>query len=94
MPTVIDGDFEWDSDKAARNLAQHGVSFEEAATAFADPAGVYLDDGSGGERLWLIGMSASARVLVVVHIERGARWRIISARPTGRAERELYGRGG
>ena len=27
-------EFEWDSDKAARNLAKRGVSFHEAATVF------------------------------------------------------------
>jgi uncharacterized DUF497 family protein len=26
----------WDPDKAAENLAKHGVSFEEAATVFRD----------------------------------------------------------
>jgi uncharacterized DUF497 family protein len=31
--------FEWDPQKAARNLVKHGVSFEEAATVFADPLG-------------------------------------------------------
>lgn len=29
--------FEWDATKAAANLAKHGVSFDEAATVFADP---------------------------------------------------------
>ena len=47
MPTVFEGDFEWDSAKAASNLVKHGVSFPEAATVFADPYAVYLDDGSG-----------------------------------------------
>jgi hypothetical protein len=28
---------DWDSGKAARNLAKHRVSFEEAATVYADP---------------------------------------------------------
>jgi uncharacterized DUF497 family protein len=36
--------FEWDPDKAARNLAKHGVSFEEASTAFGDPLSVTIDD--------------------------------------------------
>ena len=47
MPTMVEGDFEWDSVKAAANLLKHGVSFAEAATVFADPLAVYLDDGSG-----------------------------------------------
>ena len=32
MPTVVEGDFEWDSTKAESNFAKHGVSFAEAAT--------------------------------------------------------------
>jgi hypothetical protein len=35
-----DADFEWDDDKAARNLVRHGVSFERARLVFADPCGV------------------------------------------------------
>ena len=38
VPTVVEGDFEWDSAKADSNLAKHGVSFAEAATVFADPS--------------------------------------------------------
>ena len=55
MPTVFDGDFEWDSAKAASNLAKHGVSFPEAATVFADPYAVYLADGSGIGCWWSSG---------------------------------------
>jgi hypothetical protein len=29
--------FSWDAAKALHNLRKHGVSFEEAATVFADP---------------------------------------------------------
>jgi uncharacterized protein len=32
--------FDWDSRKAKSNRLKHGVSFEEAATAFLDPAGL------------------------------------------------------
>lgn len=32
--------FEWDPRKAKSNRLKHGVSFEEAATAFLDPAGL------------------------------------------------------
>jgi uncharacterized DUF497 family protein len=35
-----DADFEWDDDKAARNLVRHGVSFELARLVFSDPWGV------------------------------------------------------
>lgn len=94
MPTVVEGDFEWDSVKAAANLAKHGVSFAEAATVFADPLAVYLDDGSGIGRMVVVGMSLRERLLYVVHVERGERDRIISARPATAAERAVYETGG
>jgi uncharacterized protein len=36
--------FERDQKKAAGNEAKHGVSFEEAATAFFDPSGIDGED--------------------------------------------------
>jgi len=87
---VIEGAFEWDSDKAESNRLKHGVSFPEAATVFADPLAVYLDDGSGTDRMVVIGTSVRDRVLYVVHVERGQRDRIISARPATRPERDVY----
>jgi hypothetical protein len=90
MATVVEGDFEWDSEKAASNLLKHGVSFPEAATVFADPLAVYLDDGSGLGNMVVIGTSLQERVLYVVNVERGARDRIISARAATAGEREVY----
>ena len=90
MPTVVEGDFEWDSEKAATNLVKHGVSFPEAATVFADPLAVYLDDGSGLGNMVVIGISLQERMLCVVHVERGERDRIISARSATAGEREVY----
>jgi hypothetical protein len=57
---------------------------------FADPLAVYLDDGSGSDRVMIIGTSLRNRVLCVVHIERGERDRIISARMATRPERQVY----
>jgi len=94
MSTVVEGDFEWDSDKAASNLRKHGVSFPEAATVFADPLAVYLDDGSGIGRMVVIGTSLRERLLVVVHVERGSRDRLISARTASTVERQVYETGG
>lgn len=73
MATVIDGDFEWDSVKAAANLLKHGVLFAEAATVFADPFAVYFNEASGAGRMVVIGTSLRERLLFVVHVERGAR---------------------
>lgn len=88
--------FEWDRQKAAFNLRKHGVSFEEAATVFADPLSVtyYDPDRSAGEsRFITIGTSGSARLLIVAHTDRGENTRIISARRTTRREREQYEEG-
>jgi len=41
--------FVWDPEKARRNLAKHGVSFEEAATAFADPLSLTTFDPDHSE---------------------------------------------
>ena len=94
MATVVDGDFEWDAAKAASNLAKHGVSFPEAATVFADPLAVYLDDGAAIGRMVVIGTSIRERILCVVHLERGDRDRIISARHATAGERDVYEAGG
>ena len=55
--------FEWDADKAAANLRKHGVSFDEAVTAFADPLSVLLPDpdySAGEERYLVMGMSTGS----------------------------------
>ena len=85
--------FEWDPEKAAENLRLHGVSFEEAVTAFADSLSrtIYDPDHSEEEdRFVLLGRSERRRLLVVVHTERDARVRLISARLAVRREREPY----
>lgn len=86
-------DFEWDPDKATINLKKHGVSFEEATTAFFDPLSVTINDPLHSEdekRAVLIGQSSSGRLLVVVHIDRGSRIRLISARTATRKEKRDY----
>ena len=85
--------FEWNRTKAAANLRKHGVSFDEAATVFADVLShVFPDvDHSDDEtRFLLIGMSQVGRVLVVSHTDRGEVVRIISAREATRKERTFY----
>lgn len=47
--------FDWDDDKATRNLAKHGVSFDEAVTAFDDP--LYIDFFGPEHRKANIGIS-------------------------------------
>ena len=89
-------EFEWDEEKAAANLAKHGVSFEEAGTIFDDPLYVdfYDPDHSSEEhRYIIIGESRQGRLLVVSYTERGDVTRLISAREVTRSEREAYEEG-
>ena len=90
--------FSWDPRKAASNLKKHGVSFEEAVTAFGDPLSLTIPDPRHSEsedRFVLLGLSANSRLLVVVHAERGDDddIRIISARLASRRERTQYEEG-
>jgi uncharacterized DUF497 family protein len=93
---MTDRDFVWDFAKAHANLLKHGVSFEEAGSVFKDPLAVEIDDPYHSDvesRSLLIGMSSRSRILIVVHVERGDRVRIISARKATRQEREDYEKG-
>ena len=84
--------FEWDSDKAARNLVDHRVSFEQAAIACQDPFAIeWIDESQdyGEERISLLGLYRR-EVLYVAHTERGDNIRIISARRAERHEQDRY----
>ena len=85
--------FEWDPKKAAINLRDHKVTFEEASTALEDELSLTGDDpdhSSVEARLITFGVSSTGGLLAVSHTERGEHIRIISARPATRAERTLY----
>ncbi len=89
--------FEWDSAKATANIKKHGVSFEEAQSAFYDEFAVqFFDDdhSSDEERFLLLGMSTESRLLIVAHCEREAGHviRIISARKATKHESAFYGK--
>ncbi len=87
--------FVWDEKKDAVNRRKHGISFEEAKTAFYDEkATVYYDpDHSFGEdRFILLGISFRRRVLVVCHCHRenDTVIRLISARKADKDEERTY----
>jgi uncharacterized protein len=85
--------FEWDPAKAAANFRKHGVSFEEAASAFQDPlARIHADPGHSAleHREILIGHSTQGRLLLVAFTDRRGRLRLISAREVTRRERRDY----
>jgi uncharacterized DUF497 family protein len=86
-------DFEWDPNKAARNLRKHGVTLEEAATVFRDDLSVTAPDPDHSveeERFITVGPSSQNRLLLVAHAERGECIRIISARELTPSERRQY----
>lgn len=88
--------FDWDTRKAAANLRDHGVSFEEAASAFADWGSITVPDSEhseGENRFYLLGMSNRGRLLVVCHTDRGEKTRIISAWRANRRQRKQYEEG-
>jgi len=85
--------FTWDRNKAIRNDAKHGVTFEEAATIFRDPLAFIFDDDSHSDdefRELMIGFSDRRRLLIVSFIERTGAVRIISARKATNRERTDY----
>ncbi len=87
--------FEWDPAKAAANRNEHGVTFNEASTAFLDEhARIITDPGHSNdeERFVLLGMSGVLSLLVVCHCYREAdeTIRIISARRADEPEHHEY----
>lgn len=89
---MIDGRFEWNNAKAARNYRDHGVTFDQAAKAVADPFAIEMIDDRedyGEERVNLLGMCDGV-LLHVTYTERGERIRIISARRAERHEQDEY----
>jgi hypothetical protein len=90
--------FSWDPRKAIANFEKHRVSFEEAATIFADPERLDWEDLTHAEheiRYKRIGLSVERNVLLVVYTLRRSHdgketIRIISARSASRKERKAY----
>ena len=87
--------FEWGPKKNRLNKARHGVSFEEAKTAFFDEHARIIADpehSDDEERLILLGLSIGLRVLVVCHCYRASDRiiRFISARKADPSERSDY----
>jgi uncharacterized DUF497 family protein len=85
--------FEWDEKKAKINKRKHGITFEEATTAFADELSITIDDPLHSEdedRLVLIGQSKAFKTLIVIHVEKRESIRIISARKATKYEQKFY----
>ena len=85
--------FEWDREKAKKNLKKHNVSFDEVMTVFYDPLSATFNDSDHSadeQRLITIGYSSHSHLLVVSHTEKGKITRIISARSATANERKRH----
>ncbi|HUE13095.1 MAG TPA: BrnT family toxin [Planctomycetaceae bacterium] len=86
-------EFAWDREKAASNQKKHRVTFEEAASVFADPVAAIFDDERHSDEEQceiIIGQSAKKRLLLVSFTGRVGAIRIISARRATTSERRDY----
>ncbi len=85
-------EFEWDEEKARRNLAKHDVSFAVGTTVFIDPLLVDIDVSR--ERDHEIRRKAVGRIdgkfYAVVYTDRAGFRRLISARRANRSEESIY----
>ena len=85
--------FEWDDKKAAKNIQNHKVTFEEASTVFGDPFSIPIYDplySKKEDRFVTIDNSYLQNILIVIHCDRGDNIRIISARKANIYERKQY----
>ncbi|MFO1332354.1 MAG: BrnT family toxin [Rubrivivax sp.] len=87
---------EWDPNKAAANLRDHGVAFSEAATVLIDDLALTREDPDsfGEQRFVTLGMSSTGAMLVVVYTHREPDiYRIISAWKANKPQRKQYEKG-
>jgi uncharacterized DUF497 family protein len=90
--------FTWDPAKAQRNQREHGISFEMARDAFADPNHIvtenYHFEDESEQRYLAIGMARSLVLVVVVFLDRSEPSveiiHIISARKAVAYEQSIY----
>ena|SRR6266478_1020225 len=100
---MLHHNFEWDDDKAQRNLKKHGVSFDDAALVLSDEDGErfhveeYDDEHSTGEDRYVTTASHPddrRLVLIIAWTDRSTAHarvtRIFSARAATLAERKKY----
>jgi len=84
--------YQWDREKAERNLRKHGIYFADAVSVLSDELAVTIEDDRSEERRWVtLGRDLFGRTLVVVYSWRGSEIRIISARRASPKELRQYG---
>ena len=83
--------FEWDANKAAKNLAKHGIDFMQAAAVFLDARRLTLVDARHASELRFNTTGIiQEEIFIICHTDRAGVTRIISARHASRHERKKY----
>jgi len=90
--------FEWDTQKAKKNIQKHKITFENAGTVFRDPNAITIfdDSHSDAEERWItLGLTSTGILAVVNHtfnrIDNDlATIRIISCRKATKNETKQY----
>jgi uncharacterized DUF497 family protein len=82
-------EFEWDEAKRRRNIEEHGIDFEDAATVFLRPYLRSRSDRNAETRYVAIGCVKDVEIAVVYTVRAGV-CRIISARRARTNERKDY----
>ena len=84
--------YEWDTKKAAQNVAKHGVPFEYATRVFLDTHRLDSEDTRRDyreERRLTLG-KIEGRLFAVAYTTRGKVIRLISARKANEREKRKY----
>lgn len=86
--------FNWDAEKAVRNIEKYDVTFDEASTIFTDRHAIYLDDAEHSQkekREMVIGRAPARKRLLTCFFTRvnGVVY-IISARRSTHTEQQGY----
>lgn len=83
--------FDWDDNKAVRNLRKHGISFSLAARVFIDENRIErFDARDHGEDRWITVGLVGEQEIVVIYTQQGETIRLVSARKAERHERQDY----
>ncbi len=85
--------FTWDENKAASNLAKHGLEIGVGILVFDDPFHLTKTDDRhdyGEIRMQTIGKVGDTLIIIVIHTDRLGTTRLISVRRANKKERKIY----
>ncbi|MGV8939487.1 MAG: BrnT family toxin [Allorhizobium sp.] len=89
MATEELNEFDWDEKKRHANIEKHGIDFEDAILALAEPR-IDLTSHRPGEDRFIAICPDKGKLIAVVYTMRGSVCRIISVRAARTNERKEY----